>query len=237
MPKKKVKRKSNRLVAVIFVSAIAIILIACGIAYFVNANHMDEVSTEDDDIIALATRYFRGTKACIGYDVKLLVDGEQNVKDMDYESKEQLAIDYAIRKDYDRIGYDELNEIYHLLFNDGSSLKSKAYYETSSGYYRKNSEVYELTAYSVCSAARPPEMVCLAVDKAYKSDRAIKLIADVYSGAAETGYLYSGIDWSVKPLGVYGDVTPSEEDLAKWELTFKYDNKLKRYFLTSTKKL
>lgn len=233
------KLSGNKLVAVIFVSVIAIILIACGIAYFVSANHMDEVSIEDKDIVTLATKYFRGTDSCMDYNFGLFIDGVMSVKDLNYDTKEKLAIEYAIGKRYDQIGYNELNEVYHLLFNDGTSLEKKDYYESTSGYYESSSGNYELYIEATCAATRPPEMVCLAMDKAYKSDNGAKIIYGVFSGTAETGYLYSGVNWDAEPLGMYGevDLLEQEPNFAKWEANFKYDKKLKRYFLDSTKKL
>jgi hypothetical protein len=239
MPKKKTKKKSNKLVTVIFVSVIAIILIACGILYFVNANHMDEVSIEDDEIVAMATRYFRGTDSCMDYNLGLFIDGTMSVKDMDYDTKEDLAIEYAINKRYDKISYDELNEVYHLLFNDGSNLEKKSYYASTSGYYEASGDNYELYIETACTAEQPLEMTCLALEEAYKSKNGAKIIYGVFSGTAETGYIYSGINWDTEPLGMYGevDLLEQEPNLAKWEAVFKYNSKLNRYFLDYTKKL
>ncbi len=239
MPKKKTKGKSNKIVAVIFVSVIAIIFVACGILYFVNANRMDEVSIEDDDIVAIATRYFRGTDSCIDYNLGLFIDGTMSVKDLSYDVKENLAIEYAINKKYDQIGHDELNEVYRLLFNDGSNLQKKSYYESTSGYYEANNDVYELYMETACTAEQPPEMTCLALNKAYKSGNSAKIIYGVFSGTVETGYIYSGVNWDAEPLGMYGevDLLEQEPNFAKWEANFKYDKKLKRYFLDSIKKL
>lgn len=228
---------SNKLVAVIFVSVIAIILIACGIAYFINVNHMEEVSIEDDEVVALEYKYLRGESACIDYSIKLFNDGTLSVKDMDYDSKEQIAIDYAARRGYDKLSYNELSEIYKLLFNDGSSLQQKLYYESTGGSYEKTGEAYELAVGATCSSTMPYELVCLSVNKAYKSDQRIAIVAGLASGTAETGYLYSGLDWNAEPLGIYGEFEIQSDQLAKWEIGFKYDNKLKKYFLDYTKKL
>lgn len=237
--KKRSRSPSNKLVTIIFVSVIAIILIACGIAYFVNANHMDEISIEDNDVIALANRYFRGTDACMDYNLGLFVDGSMSVKNMDYDTKESLAIEYAVGKRYDQISYNELNEVYHLLFNDNTDLERKDYYEATSGYYDLNGDIYDLYLEAICAAARPPEMVCLSTNKAYKSSNAIKIIYGVFSGTAETGNIYSGVNWDTEPLGVYGefDLLEQEPNFDKWEANFKYDKKLNRYFLDSTQKL
>lgn len=233
------KLSNNKLVAVIFVSVITIILVACGILYFVNANRMDEVPIEDDEIVTLATRYFRGTDSCMDYNLGLFIDGTMSVRDLNYDTKEKLAIEYAISKRYDQIGYNELNEVYHLLFNDGTNLEKNDYYESTSGYYESSGNNYELYIETDCAATRPPEMVCLAMSKAYKSDNGAKIIYGVFSGTAETGYLYSGVNWDAEPLGIYGeiDLLEQEPNFTKWEANFKYDKKLKRYFLDSTKKL
>lgn len=236
--RRKKKFSSNKLVTVILVVLVAIAITGCAIGYYINANCMEEISFEDEPLAGLTQKYFRDVNACIDYNIKYFGDGTTYAKDLSYEEKEQAVIDYAVRKGYDKIGIDELRELYSLLFNDGDTLKSSPYYETSSGYYVKDGDIYNLTAYSVCDAAEPPEMTCLVVDKAYKSNRTIKVTTGLYSGTAETGYLYSGLNWDEDNLiGAYNEVDPFESNLAKWEIVYRYDDKLGHYFLDYTKKL
>ena len=236
--RRKKKISSNKLIAVILVALVTIVVIGCAIGYYINANHEEEISVEDEEITSLATKYFRGASACIDYSLGLFKDGTMNTKDLDYDTKQAVVIDYAIRKGYNYIGFTELKELYGLLFNDGSSLKESSYYEATSGYYEKEGDTYKRNAYSACSAARPPEMICLVPDKAYKSAHGLRYVVGLYSGTSETQNLYSGLNWNDDALlGVYGEIDPAESDLAEWEIIFKYDNKLGHYFLDYTKKL
>lgn len=234
---RKRKLTSSKLITVILIAVVVIAIIACAIGYFVNANHMDEVPMEDAEIVALAKKYFRGEDACTDYSIKLFTDEIVSMKTLDYNTKEELAIEYAITKRFDQIGYYELNEVYHLLFNDGTDLQKKAYYESTSGYYEQNGETYDLYADSSCASANPYEMTCHVFYNAYKSDRGAKIIFGIFSGTAEDGYIYSGLNWDAEPLGLYGDVDIMAQNLERWEAVFKYDNKLNRYYLDYTKKL
>ena len=236
--RRKKKFSSNKLVTVILVVLVAIVITGCAIGYYINANRMEEISVEDETVTALATKYFRGPSACTDYALGLFSDGAVSAKDLDYDTKQEITIDYAVRKGYDNLGFAELKEIYALLFNDGTSLKESSYYEATSGYYEKNGDVYNLTAYSACAAAQPYEMVCIVPDKAYRNDRSIKYVVGLYSGTAETQNLYSGLNWDDDSfIGVYGEIEPTDSDLAKWEIVYKYDDKLGHYFLDYTKKL
>lgn len=236
-PRRVRKSASNKFIFVMLIVVVAIALIGCGIGYYVNSTKMEEVSLDDEDVVNLANKYFRGKNACLDYGIQLFSDGTVSAKDLSYDTKEQIAIDYAVKKHYDRIGFNELREIYALLFNDGSSLQEKTYYESTGGEYEKDGDIYRLSAYAACTTAHPQEMVCLVIDKAYKSTRGIKVITGLYSGTADTQYLYSGLNWDGEPLGLYGEINPAEQDLAKWEIVYNYDGKLGHYFLDHTKKL
>lgn len=234
---RKRKLSSNRLVFGVFIVIVIVTLIGCGIGYYLNNIKMDEIPTDDEEVVELSKKYFRGTNACTDYNLHLFTDGKASAKDLDYNVKKEIAIEYAIRNDYNKISFNELAEIYKLLFNDGSNLEEKYYYKSTSGSYEKEGGVYALTKKSKCKSVRPPEMTCLVIDKAYKSNRNIKVITGLYSGTADTQYLYSGLNWDTEPLGLYGEITPSDQNLAKWEIVYKYDDKLGRYYLDYTKKL
>ena len=231
------KINTNKLVFVLLLVVVIVALAGCGIGYYFNSIKMEEIATDSEAVQTLSSRYFRGASACIDYNLGLYTDGTMNAKDLDYDKKEQIVIDYAVRKGYDKIGLSELRELYKLLFNDGSSLEQKYYYEATSGAYEKEGDDYVLSAYSACSTARPPEMVCQVIDKAYKNGRNIKVITGLYSGTADDQKLFSGLSWEGEPLGIYGEIDPTEADLQKWEIVYKYDDKLKTYFLDYTKKL
>ncbi len=228
---------SDKLVFATVIMVVALALVGCGIGYYFNNIKMEEISTDDKVVLDLTNKYFRGTDACLEYGMGLFTDGTVSTKDMDYDKKEEIAIDYAIRKDYDKVGFSELREVYKLLFNDGSTLQEKLYYESTSGSYKKEGNDYVLSARSACSTKRPPEMVCQVIDKAYKSNSSIKVIAGLYSGTADDQKLYSGLKWEGEPLGIFGEFDPAEKDLEKWEIVYKYNDKLKTYFLDYTKKL
>lgn len=237
-PKKRSRKfNSNKLIFLVLIAVVVCALAACGVGYYLDSIKMEEISIEDETVENLTTKYFRGSSACIEYDLGLFSDDTINTKDLDYDTKEEIVIDYAVRKNYDKIGFSELKELYSSMFNDGSALEEKYYYDSTSGYYEKDGDVYILEVYSACSAARPPEMICLVPDKAYKSSQGIKVITGLYSGTADTQYLYSGLNWESDALGLYGEIDPTESELAKWEIYYKYDSKLGRYFLDSTKKL
>lgn len=231
------KISSNKLVFVMLISVVAIALIGCGIGYYINSTKMEEISIEDEDVVSLTTKYFRGVDSCIDYNLGLLSDGTVSVKDLSYDAKEEIAIDYAVKKRYNKIGFNELKEVYRLLFNDGSSLLEKQYYESTGGNYEKSGDIYELTYYSSCDSIMPDELICFDIDKAYKSDQKIKVVAGVFSGTIETQKLYSGLNWDAESFGVYGEANPDEQNLAKWEIVYKYNDKLNHYLLDYTKKL
>lgn len=230
---------TNRLVLGVLIIVVILVIVAGCIGYYFNNIKMDEISTDDEQVATLSTRYFRGTSACLDYNLGVFSDGTVNAKDLSYDTKEEIVIDYAARKGYDKIGLKELMELYKLFFNDGSTLQEKQYYESSSGHYEKDGEDYVLEVYSACSASEPPEMICQVVDKAYKSSNEIKIITGLVSGTAETGNLYSGLNWDDEHLlGVYGEIEePTADKLAKWEIVYKYNDKLKTYYLDHTKKL
>ncbi len=230
---------TNKLVLGVLIIVVILVIVAGCIGYYFNNIKMDEIPTDDEQVATLATRYFRGTSACLDYNLGIFSDGTVNAKDLSYDTKEEIVIDYAVRKGYDKIGFNELKEVYNLLFNDGSTLQEKYYYESTSGAYEKIGDAYELNTYSACSAARPLEMICQVIDKAYKSDREIKIITGLYSGTADTQNLYSGLNWDDEHLlGVFGEIEePTADNLAKWEIVYKYNDKLKTYYLDHTKKL
>lgn len=238
MSKKKSRNfSSNKLIVIILIAVVAMALVGCGVGYYLNSTKMEEISTEDDLIVNLSTKYFRGTNSCIDYNQGLLSDGTVSSKDLSYDTKEQIVIEYAIAKGYDKIGLKELRELYTLLFNDGSSLQEKLYYESTGGTYERDGDIYRATIYPSCEAAMPSELMCLVIDKAYKSDRNVKVVVGVFSGTAEDGKLYSGLDWNSESFGIYGEVDPAEQDLAKWEIVYKYNDKLGHYFFDYTRKL
>lgn len=217
---------------------VTVIALICGIvSFFIQENQFEEIPTNDKTVVDLHKKYFRSEDVCLDYNIKLFVDGTISVKNMSYEDKEKVAIDYASRKGYDKIGFNELGEVYSFLFNDGSSLIEKNYYESTSGTYRKDGDIYVLDGYSKCSTFMPVESVCLIINKAYKSKHNIKVVVGVVSGTANDRYLYSGLDWDTEPLGLYGEFDPAEKDLAQWEIVYRYDDKLGHYFLDYTKKL
>ena len=220
--------------------ALAVIIIAliCSvIALIIEENKFDEISIDDETVIDLHKKYFRDTDACIDYGVKLFSDGTVSLKNMDYDAKEQVAIDYAARKHYDKIGYNELNEVYRLLFNDGTNLTEKTAYYATSGNYTRDGDTYKLESFSKCATSMPDELICPIIKQAYKSNHALKVIVGLFSGTAEDHLIYSGLNWDAEPLGVYGSFDVTEKDLDKWEIVYRYDDKLGRYFLDHTKKL
>ncbi len=217
---------------------VIIIVFAIGVIVdIIEDNKMEEISIEDKAVVDLHKKYFRDTDACIEYGVKLFADGTVSSKNMDYDTKEQVAIDYAARKHYDKIGYDELNEVYRLLFNDGTNLTEKTAYYATSGNYTRDGNTYKLESFSKCATSMPDELICPVIKQAYKSKHAIKVIVGLFSGTAEDHMIYSGLNWDAEPLGVYGSFDVSEKDLDKWEIVYHYDDKLGRYLLDYTKKL
>ena len=242
-PEKRVRKHarfftSNKLVLGVLIAVVVLVIAGCCIGYYIENNKMEEISTDDDIVTTLATRYFRAPNACVEYDLGLFSDGTVSAKDLSYDTKEQIAIEYAVNKEYDKIGFNELKEVYSLLFKDGSALQEKYYYESASGTYEKDGDVYVLDAYAACAVDMPPELICMDIKEAYKSNNKVKIIAGLFSGTAETGNLYSGLDWDDDHLlGAYGEVDLENQDFAKWEIVYKYNDKLKTYYLDYTKKL
>ena len=68
---------------------VAIALIGCGIGYYVNSTKMEEVSLDDEDVVNLANKYFRGKNACLDYGIQLFSDGTVSAKDLSYETLRQ----------------------------------------------------------------------------------------------------------------------------------------------------
>ena len=236
--KKRTKKfSSNKLIVVILIVVVALAITGCGVGYYFNELKMEEISIDDELVTELYNRYLRGKDVCLDYKTKIFGEGKVSAKDMDYNTKEEIVIDYLAKKGYRNIGFNEMKESYRMLFNDGSELIEKDYYSSASGNYEKDGNQYILYKVSQCSSRRPYEMICLVPDKAYKSNHALKVVAGLYSGTADTQNLYSGINWEGEPLGVFGEINPVEKDLVKWEIVFKYDNKLNRFFLDYTKKL
>lgn len=229
---------SNRLVFGTVILVVILAMAGCGIGYYFNNVKMEEISVDDNLVTTLATRYFRGPNACVEYDLGLFSDGTVYAKDLSYDTKEQLAIEYAVVKGYNKISFSELKEVYNLLFDDGSTLQEKYYYESTSGTYEKYGNTYELEAYPTCVASMPMKTICMDNKEAYKSSSRVKIIAGLFSGTAETGNLYSGLNWDDDHLlGAYGEFDLENQDFAKWEIVYRYNSKLGTYFLDYTKKL
>ena len=154
------------------------------------------------------------------------------------EQKEAVAINFLIGQSYSGYSYDYINKIYQVFFGTGESIAEKDLYETANGTLQRN----EGGAYVIRKTCAEPEVyTCVALDKAYKSEKndILKVVVGVFTITSENGNVYSGLQHDGDTLGIRDEFKIDDKlgELPKWELTFKIDRSSGLYQLASTEKI
>lgn len=223
------------LIVLIVALVIAVVFLIMGL----NTPKMQEIDRDSELIGVPMQRYFYNADgSCIEYSETLLKDGKLDAKNLSKEQKENIVTNFLISQNYSDYPYSYINEIYQIFFGKNENIEEKDAYETARGKIAKN----EHDAYALVSKCGAPEVyTCVALDKAYKSEKndLVKATVVAFTVTSENGNVYPGIKHDGDVIGARSDfdVTEKMSELPKWELTFKIDKSTGLYQLVSTNKI
>lgn len=215
---------------------LGIVVVALCVMYFVS-HHLSQVDGEDETVAMLMKEYFNGDKSCTNFSAPLMDGDTMTLSEISNEVKETVTITNIIEDKVTGISYSYINEYYHNLFGNSSDIERKEKYEVVGADLTLDEDgLYYRSKY--CD--RPERAMCFFLDSAYKSDVEVKLILGVMTRDLVNTKYYGGIVENAEGVEEI-DIDPETEefvkDLPRWEVWFKYSNKLGRYILDRTVKI
>lgn len=244
MKKKSEKKSRNNPKTILPIVGLIVLVIAL-IAAFVfiviefTSPKMQEINTDSEIIGIPMQRYFYDEEGgCLEYNEILLRNEKLTPEKLSTEQKEAVTINFLIGQSYNGYSYDYINKIYQIFFGNDESIAEKDLYETANGVLQRN----EGGGYVIRKTCAEPEIyTCVALDKAYKSEKndILKVVVGVFTITSENGNVYSGLKHEGDTLGIRDEFKIDDKlgELPKWELTFKIDKSSGLYQLASTEKI
>lgn len=234
--KKREVKNWNRIFIGVACAVLGVVVVALGIMYFVS-HHLNQVDGEDETVAMLMEEYFNGDKSCTNFTAPLMDNDTMTLTEISSETKEIVTITDIVKDDITGISYSYINEYYHNLFGNDSDIERREKYAVVGADLTLGEDgLYYRDKY----CGKPERAMCFFLDSAYKSDVEVKLVLGVMTRDLVNAKYHGGIVGENEDAETI-DVDPETEefikDLPRWEVWFKYNDKLGRYILDRTVKI